>query len=90
MYPNNRRGEKWHIGKEIPLALVFSILFQTGGVIWWAATLSGKIDTLSEKVVKLQEEKLVQDTIRRDVAVISQMVITNTRRLEYLESKVLK
>jgi len=26
--------EKWHAGKEIPVALIFAIIIQTAGVVW--------------------------------------------------------
>ena len=32
------KREKWHAGKEIPLATIAVLIAQTVGVIWWAAS----------------------------------------------------
>ena len=80
-------NNKWHVGKEIPLAMIFALLFQTAGVIWWAASLSGKIDSLAEQVAELKSDKRLQENSFKDIAVIEQRVISNERRILLLESK---
>lgn len=34
------RVSHWHIGKEVPAALIVAFAMQTVGIIWWAATIS--------------------------------------------------
>lgn len=80
-------NNKWHVGKEIPLAMIFALLFQTAGVIWWAASLSGKIDSLAEQVAELKSDKRLQENSFKDIAVIEQRVISNERRILLLESR---
>ena len=80
-------NNKWHVGKEIPLAMIFGLLFQTAGVIWWAASLSGKIDSLAEHVAELKSDKRLQENSFKDIAVIEQRVISNERRILLLESR---
>ena len=85
--PTKDINNKWHVGKEIPLAMIFALLFQTAGVIWWAASLSGKIDSLAEQVAELKSDKRLQENSFKDIAVIEQRVISNERRILLLESK---
>ena len=82
---NNER-EKWHVGKEIPIAVIFTLIFQTAGVIWWAASLSGKIDNLTEQVAWLKADRRLQENSYKDIAVIEQRIDSNERRLLLLES----
>jgi hypothetical protein len=81
-------SNKWHVGKEIPLAMIFALLFQTAGVIWWAASLSGKIDNLTEQVAELKSDKRLQENSFKDIAVIEQRVVSNERRLLLLEARI--
>jgi hypothetical protein len=64
------RKEAWHVGREIPLALIFTIAFffvgQTSSIIWWASQTSTRLDTvehsvalivpLNERTVRLEEK----------------------------------
>ena len=85
--PKKDINNKWHVGKEIPLAMIFALLCQTAGVIWWAASLSGKIDSLAEQVAELKSDKRLQENSFKDIAVIEQRVISNERRILLLESR---
>jgi len=38
------RQSNWHVGKEIPLAMIGALLLQTACVIWWAASISAQTD----------------------------------------------
>lgn len=33
----DRSAEPWHYDVRIPAALIFAILLQTAGIVWWAA-----------------------------------------------------
>ena len=37
---------KWHLDRRVPLALIVTIGLQTGAFIWWAASLSERVNTL--------------------------------------------
>ena len=59
-----RQPSHWMIDKKIPVALVIVIMLQTFGAIWWAATISGRVDgmeksqatnsSLPERVIRLE------------------------------------
>lgn len=40
---------KWHLDKRVPIALIVTIAIQTAGIVWWAASVSARIERLEEK-----------------------------------------
>jgi hypothetical protein len=40
----------WHLDKKVPIALIFAILLQTGGIVWWGASASERLNTLERRV----------------------------------------
>lgn len=56
------RGKRWHVGKEIPIALVTGLCLQTAGLIWGASALFSRVDYI-EKAGDVS--KLAQITIDR-------------------------
>lgn len=57
-----QKNKKWHVGKEIPLALVGTIFLQTVGVVWGAATLNARVEN-NEKAAATAT--IVQATVDR-------------------------
>ena len=51
----DRRG--WHVGKEIPLAMLVALLLQTAGVVWWASGVSRDVQELIRRIA-IQELKV--------------------------------
>jgi hypothetical protein len=39
----------WHLDKKVPIALILAILMQTGGMVWWAASASERINALERR-----------------------------------------
>lgn len=42
----------WHLDKKVPIALIVTIMVQTAGGIWWAATVNARVNTLEAAVVQ--------------------------------------
>jgi uncharacterized coiled-coil protein SlyX len=70
--------EPWRLDKHIPVAVIFTILIQTGGLVWWAAGISSRVDE-AERVNARQES--VIDAIRADVQAKSDRVAETQRIL---------
>lgn len=89
MAEQSPRRERWHVGKEIPLALIFAIAMQTMGGIWFAATYVAKIDTLTNLMSEFKASQYTQADARRDqdADLIRHQEIV--RRVEKLESGVI-
>lgn len=52
MGANNDEGhdmESWHLDKRVPVALILSIVFQTGIFLWWAASLTERVGVLEKR-----------------------------------------
>jgi hypothetical protein len=39
----------WHLDKRVPLALIITIMMQTGGALWWASSLSERVSSLERE-----------------------------------------
>lgn len=39
----------WTLDKRIPIALLVTIAVQTGGVVWWASTISSRVTALESR-----------------------------------------
>ncbi len=39
----------WHLDKRVPIALIVTIVIQTGGMAWWASNLSTRVDLLEKQ-----------------------------------------
>ena len=81
-----QRDERWHVGKEIPLVLIFALFLQTGGWVWWAATQSAKLDTLTAMMTDFRNSQYTQSDARRDQEMVFARHKENARRIESIES----
>lgn len=81
------KKEQWHVGKEIPVAVVFALCIQTAGAVWWAAVLTTKIDELSNQVAALTLERYTKSEARRDLEIIAQRMNYQEDRLRRLEDR---
>jgi Tfp pilus assembly protein PilN len=70
---NNRY---WHVGREVPVALILSlvVLFvgQTVGAAWWVATTSNRIEQLERQIVLIapQTERIIR--LEEKIGVVQQ------------------
>ncbi len=39
----------WHLDKKVPIAMIMAIILQTGGMVWWAASASERLNALERK-----------------------------------------
>ena len=83
---DRRKPEKWHVGKEIPLALVLTLAIQTGGGVWWAASMSAKMDYAIAKMDEFARERYTREDARRDRELLQARDSEHDRRLADIES----
>lgn len=79
---------RWHVGREIPVAVMFTLLVQTGGVVWWAANITAKLESLTVQVQELRAVKYTAADAVRDQALLLQRVDSLDRRLSIVETQV--
>lgn len=41
--------QRWQIDRHIPLALIVTIMMQTGGAIWFAAKMDSRVEVLEQQ-----------------------------------------
>ena len=61
-------NQHWHLDKRIPLALIMTILLQTAGGVWWAATLTERV-TIMERTMAYnapQSDRLTRVEVKID------------------------
>jgi hypothetical protein len=93
--PTAREPERWHVGKEIPIALIFAVVMQTLGGIWWMSQLSLKLDNALLQMADFKVERYTREDARRDRELMEQKMNQLSsidhefdRRLNVTESKV--
>jgi uncharacterized protein HemX len=71
--PHDRRvSDRWHIAKDVPIALIAAVLIQTAGGIWWMAQLSSKIDHAINTINEFKTERYTREDARRDRELLEQ------------------
>jgi hypothetical protein len=58
----------WHLDKRVPVALIFAMLVQTAGVVWWGATTSERLSNLERRVESTspQADRLTRVEVKLD------------------------
>jgi Tfp pilus assembly protein PilO len=77
----------WHLDKRVPIALILTLLVQTGGVAWWMATTSERISVLKERLdaISPQADRLTRvevniEDIKMSLTEIKQALKTSPLR----------
>jgi len=90
-FDSKSTNDKWHVGKEIPIALIAMMIIQTFGAVWWAAgfqaTVTTKLDDLSLQVASLNADKYTKSDAQKDSALMQQKINDVDRRLTKIEDR---
>ena len=84
---DRRRREKWHVGREIPIAVLIMLAIQTGGGIWWLSGVSQKLDAVISQVAELRAERYTKDDARRDMELMRTRDTDLERRISTIEMR---
>lgn len=78
--------EQWHLDKRVPLALIVTIAVQTAGAIWWAASMSERMDQIERRMdnaaVRSQNVDNLVAQQATQIAVLVSRIDDQTRRIE--------
>ena len=83
----DRRKEYWHVGKEVPIALIASMVIQTGSAIWWARGQVARDDDHDRRIISLERERDAVRSAER-MAVIEAAIADIRRSHERMEVMV--
>lgn len=87
MVDSQAGGEHWHIGKEIPIALVAGIFVQTMTAVWWAAGVSNDLKVVRAELREQRAERYTQRDAIKDMELAKQRIDDMERRVTRLEGK---
>lgn len=59
--------EPWHLDRRVPLALIMTILLQTGAAVWFAASLQARVDVLERDIEREHIMNASQETAIRSI-----------------------
>jgi len=46
----DKSDQGWHLDRKIPIAIIITIMAQTGAIVWWAASAEARLNTLEHTV----------------------------------------
>lgn len=84
---SRRERDRWHVGREIPIAVLVMLAVQTGGGIWWLSGVSQKLDSVIAQVQEIKAERYTQADARRDLELIRMRDTDLERRIANLETR---
>lgn len=58
----DKSDASWHLDRKVPIAVIVTIMLQTGAIIWWAAGASERITALERQAAAAgpQSERLTR------------------------------
>ena len=84
----NGQKERWHIGKEVPIILIFTLVVQTIGVVWWAATISAEVRQVRDELQLVRSNQFTSIEARGLIAINASQNNDQDRRLSVLEQQI--
>lgn len=84
--------EPWHLERKVPIALILTLVIQTAGMVWWAASLSAaqadhrrRIGILEATDLRVAAEaQRMSETLAR----LDERIQAQTRILQRIEESV--
>ncbi len=46
------KADHWTLDKRVPLAIIITVLAQTAGAVWWAASLNERVGQLERALIQ--------------------------------------
>lgn len=86
---DRRARDRWHVGREIPLAMLVMVILQTAGGIWWLAQLSAKIDSAIATISEFRAERYTREDARRDRELLITLIDGLRAKDSELERRIL-
>ena len=65
-HPERRANDRWHIARDIPLAVLVTLVIQTGAGVWFLSQMSARVDSAIETIRELRNERYTREDARRD------------------------
>jgi TolA-binding protein len=59
----------WTLDRRVPVAIIFAILLQSAGAIWWAASIQGRVANNEDNIARLTDNSEVMRAAIHEQAV---------------------
>jgi hypothetical protein len=80
--------EHWTLDKKIPIAIIFALLVQGGGLAWWAATIEGRLSMAERSIVKLDGSQIEQRADRDRMIRLEERIISMVEEQRRMNGKL--
>ena len=81
-------GNHWVVDKKIPLALIFTLLVQSGLAIWWARGQVAEVDRNSERIEILEKKEEIMSKLSERVLRLEITIQQLNQVLQKLDNKL--
>jgi hypothetical protein len=79
------KANTWHLDKRVPIALIFALLVQTGGIFWWGGGLDKQVAEQERRITKLESvDDQLTDEMRRIEGRLSSLEANGKAQLSIL------
>ena len=79
------KADTWHLDKRVPIALIFALLVQTGGIFWWGGGLDKQVAEQERRITKLESvDDQLTDEMRRIEGRLSSLEANGKAQLSIL------
>jgi hypothetical protein len=79
--------KRWHLDRKVPIAIILTLIAQTGSFVWWAGRLDNRVEMLERGAVTTapQGDRLTRleaqyEAIRESLAEIKVLIRRGTDR----------
>jgi hypothetical protein len=82
---SSSKMEGWHLDKKVPIALIVTLLMQTGTIVWWARGVEARVQALETMEIRNERKfEIVASDRDRTVRLEEQMrsVVELLRKIE--------
>lgn len=84
--------QQWHLDKRVPVAIIFAILMQSLGGVWWASSLNERTAQIERRLDGFADRSQSSDrdisSLQQSVAVLSTQIDNTLRSVSRLENEV--
>ena len=77
-----RKLNNWKIDRQIPIAVIAATLFQTEGVIWWAATVEKRLSDAEKQILVYAENSNRLVRIEERIGFLNEQIKSIDEKLE--------
>lgn len=84
---NEEVKQRWHVGREISLSFVATIVVQTALGVWWAASMSSELSYIKRDVGQVSTQVQAVVNLNADVQRGADRNLEQDRRINDLEAR---